>query len=342
LKISWNRNVVVRFVSLTGLMLSLWLFMTGCGGTPTNPGDQGASNETTGGGTGGERLADEDDGNARVPDVEPSAPEQSITSSEEPPMDAKEPSSPVKPETSDGLKAKGSGNTAADSGQSNRNTEKPPKGRSPQTHQEDSGAVKVVANPHEVTVLVNKTYRLPDNYRPADLVEPNVPFIFQEKSEKRLLRKEAAEALEALFAAAKADGIHLAGVSGFRSHDTQKWLFEYYVKTRGEAEARRISAMPGHSEHQTGLAMDVSGIDGRCAAQDCFAGTEEARWLEKHAHEYGFIIRYPKGKEAITGYKYEPWHLRYVGKSLAQTLVQSGLTLDEYLQGTVPVSNESP
>ena len=210
------------------------------------------------------------------------------------------------------------------------------------TANDDPGAVKVVANPHEVTVLVNKVYRLPDNYRPADLVEPNVPFIFSEKSEKRLLRKEAAEALEALFAAAKADGVHLAGVSGFRSHDTQKWLFEHYVKTRGEAEARRFSAMPGHSEHQTGLAIDVSGSDGRCAAEDCFAGTKEAKWLAEHAHEHGFIIRYPQGKEDITGYKYEPWHLRYVGKELAQTLVQSGLTLDEYLQGTVPVSNESP
>lgn len=203
----------------------------------------------------------------------------------------------------------------------------------------EDGAVKVVANPQDVTVLVNKVYRLPDGYRPADLVEPNVPFIFSEKSEKRLLRKEAAKALEELFAAAKADGIHLAGVSGFRSQDTQKWLFEHYVKTRGEAEARRFSAMPGHSEHQTGLAMDVSGADGRCAAQDCFAGTKEALWLEQHAHEYGFIIRYPKGKEHITGYKYEPWHLRYVGKPLAQELVQSGLTLDEYLEGTVPVSN---
>lgn len=206
----------------------------------------------------------------------------------------------------------------------------------------DGGAVKVVANPHDVAVLVNKTYRLPDGYRPADLVEPDVPFIFSEKSEKRLLRKEAAEALEALFAAAKADGVELAGVSGFRSHETQRWLFDHYVKTYGEAEASRFSARPGHSEHQTGLAIDVSGIDGKCAAEDCFAGTKEARWLAEHAHEYGFIIRYPEGKEAVTGYKYEPWHLRYVGKQLARTLVESGLTLDEYLAGTVPVSNESP
>ncbi len=201
------------------------------------------------------------------------------------------------------------------------------------------GTIHVVANPQDVAVLVNKNYRLPDNFRPDDLVEPNIPFIFKEKSEKRLLRKEAARALEELFAGAKEDGIYLAGVSGFRSHSTQKWLFENYVKTRGEAEARRFSAMPGHSEHQTGLAMDVAGSDGKCAAQDCFGDTKEAKWLADHAHEYGFIIRYPKGKEAVTGYKYEPWHLRYVGKGLAQAVVGQNLTLDEYLQRTVPVSN---
>jgi D-alanyl-D-alanine carboxypeptidase len=227
------------------------------------------------------------------------------------------------PETSDGTSGEGS----------------KPKEQGKEPGPRDPDAVQVVANPQDVAVLVNKTYRLPDNFRPDDLVEPNVPFIFKEKSEKRLLRKEAARALEALFAAARKDGIHLAGVSGFRSYSTQKGLFEHYVKTRGEAEARRFSAMPGHSEHQTGLAMDVSGSDGRCAAQDCFADTKEAKWLADHAHEYGFIIRYPKGKEAVTGYKYEPWHLRYVGKELARTLVTQNLTLDEYLRGTVPVSN---
>jgi len=189
---------------------------------------------------------------------------------------------------------------------------------------------KLVSNPSDITVLVNKVYRLPADYRPADLVVPNVAFIFKEADDKRLMRKEAAQALESMFAAAKQGGIHLAGVSGFRSYETQKNLFEYYVKVQGEETARRYSAEPGHSEHQTGLTMDVSGSTGQCAADDCFAGTAEAEWLAKHAHEYGFIIRYPKGKEAITGYAYEPWHLRYVGTALSKQIAAKGVTMEEH------------
>lgn len=197
----------------------------------------------------------------------------------------------------------------------------------------DGPAVTVTTRPADLAVLVNKLVVLPDGYEPSDLVEPKVRFIFTEKSEKRLLRKEAAQALEQLFAGAEKDGIFLAGVSGYRSYETQKGLFNYFVQTQGEAIARRYSAEPGHSEHQTGLAMDVSASTGKCAADDCFADTPEASWLAAHAPEYGFIIRYPKGKEAITGYAYEPWHLRYLGKSLAQKVAASGLTLEEY-QGT--------
>lgn len=189
---------------------------------------------------------------------------------------------------------------------------------------------KVVADPNDITLMVNKSLKLPDGYAPEDLVEPRVAFIFQEKVEKRLMRKEAAEALEKMFAGAKKDGIHLAGVSGYRSYETQAGLFNYYVKTQGEETARKYSAEPGHSEHQTGLAMDISGSTGACAADDCFAGTPEAEWLADHSAEYGFIIRYPKGKEEITGYAYEPWHLRYVGKALAKEIATRGLTMEEY------------
>lgn len=189
---------------------------------------------------------------------------------------------------------------------------------------------KVVADANDITLMVNKIYMLPDGYAPADLVEPQVAFIFNEKVEKRLMRKEAAEALEKMFAAAKKDGIHLAGVSGYRSYETQSGLFKYYVQTQGEATARKYSAEPGHSEHQTGLAMDISGSTGACAADECFAGTPEANWLAAHAAEYGFIIRYPKGKEDITGYAYEPWHARYVGKALALELTSKGITMEEY------------
>lgn len=196
----------------------------------------------------------------------------------------------------------------------------------------DQKAVQVVAKPADIAVLVNKTYRLPDNYKPDDLVEPNVPFIFKEKNDKRMMRKEAAGALEKLVAAAKKDSISLAGVSGFRTQATQKTLFDNYVKKDGEEAARKYSAVPGHSEHQTGLAMDISGSDGKCAASDCFADTKEAKWLAKNAAEHGFIIRYPKGKESITGYQYEPWHLRYVGTKAAKEISDKGITLEEYMQ----------
>lgn len=191
-------------------------------------------------------------------------------------------------------------------------------------------AVEVVAEPASITVLVNKKYALPKDYVPDDLVEPDVPFIFEEKLEKRKLRKEAAEALEAMFAAAAEDGVLLAGVSGYRSYNTQKGLYNWYVSRDGQEAADRYSARPGHSEHSTGLAMDVSGIDGACAATDCFADTPEAAWLAEHAYDYGFIIRYPEGKEDITGYKYEPWHLRYVGVDAAREIRDLGLTLEEY------------
>lgn len=194
----------------------------------------------------------------------------------------------------------------------------------------DGKGTQIAAKPNDIAVMVNKSIMLPDGYRPSDLVEPNVMFIFNEKDEKRLMRKEAAAALERMFAGAKKDGIYLGGVSGYRSYETQVSLFAYYVKTQGEEQARKYSAEPGHSEHQTGLAMDISGSDGKCAADDCFAGTPEATWLAKHAPEYGFIIRYPKGKEQITGYNYEPWHVRYVGTAIAAAISAKGITLEEY------------
>ncbi|SFL75354.1 D-alanyl-D-alanine carboxypeptidase [Paenibacillus sp. 1_12] len=198
------------------------------------------------------------------------------------------------------------------------------------------GIKPVATNPESITVLVNKQQALPDSYEPKDLVYPNVPFTFKEQIDKRKMRKEAAAALENLFEGAKKSGINLAGVSAYRSYATQKTLYNNYVKQDGEEKAKTYSAVPGHSEHETGLAIDVSGSDGKCAAQNCFAVTKEAKWLDSHAAEYGFIIRYPDGKEAITGYQYEPWHLRYVGIQLSKELTQKNLTLEEYFNA-VPV-----
>ena len=187
--------------------------------------------------------------------------------------------------------------------------------------------------PGAVDVLVNKRVRLPAGWAPRRLVVPRVPFTFAGFHEKRQLRPVAARAVEALFADAAADGTPLAGVSGYRSEATQRSLFEYHVGRLGRAEARRVSARPRHSEHETGLAIDVTGSDGRCPAEPCFAGTPAARWLEQHAPDHGFVVRYPEDGEASTGYAYEPWHLRYLGPRRARALADSGLTYEELLTG---------
>ncbi|WP_147534768.1 M15 family metallopeptidase [Bacillus marasmi] len=206
------------------------------------------------------------------------------------------------------------------------------------THSETGDAITVIAQPEAIAVLVNKYFKLPENYAPQDLVPANIPFISSATTEKRKLRSEAATAIAELFAGAKDQGIHLLGVSGYRSHATQVSLFNHYVQQDGYEKARTYSAVPGTSEHETGLAIDVTGSDGRCPAQDCFGGTVEAEWLQTHAAEYGFIIRYPKGKDSITGYKYEPWHLRYVGKQIASDVMNKNTTLEEYFNA-VPVNN---
>lgn len=198
--------------------------------------------------------------------------------------------------------------------------------------------VTVVAQPASIPVLVNKQNKLPDSYNPPDLVTTTVPFISTATSEKRKMRKEAANALAKLFLTAKQQGISLLGVSGYRSHSTQTTLFNYYVSVDGLKKARLYSALPGTSEHETGLAIDVTGGNGKCAADDCFGGTPEAKWLQNHVAQYGFIIRYPKGKDAITGYKYEPWHIRYVGTKIATEIMSKGITLEEYYH-SVPVNN---
>lgn len=195
-----------------------------------------------------------------------------------------------------------------------------------------------VANPDSTLVLVNKYFKLPDNYVPKQLVSVNVPFITGEKSELTEMRPVAAKALEIMFAAAKKDGVQLAGVSAYRSYKSQTTLFNTYVREDGEKKALTYSARPGTSEHETGLAVDVSGINGQYAATPAFATTAEAAWLAAHAAEYGFIIRYPKGKESVTGYEYEAWHLRYVGPAAAKEITEKGLALEEYL-GKVSVTH---
>ena len=125
--------------------------------------------------------------------------------------------------------------------------------------------------------------------------------------------------------AAKKEGYNIPLVSGYRSYELQKTIYNNYIDIYGQAATDTFSAKPGHSEHQSGLAMDVGKID------DNYGNTSEGKWLALNANKYGFIIRYPKGKEHITGYKYEPWHIRYLGVDIATKVYSSGLTLEEYL-----------
>ncbi len=155
-------------------------------------------------------------------------------------------------------------------------------------------------------LIANKTYALPANYAPG-------------------AQKVATDAFAQMKADAAKEGLNLFIVSGYRSYEYQKNLYNRYVARDGKAEADTYSARPGHSEHQTGLAFDI------CSLETSFENTAEGKWLAANAHKYGFILRYPKGKQQITGYIYEPWHFRYIGVDKATAVYQSGLCLEEYL-----------
>ena len=155
-------------------------------------------------------------------------------------------------------------------------------------------------------LIVNKTYSLPSDYAPG-------------------VSTIAQNAFDEMAAAAAQDGITLFVNSSYRSYQDQESLYNSYAAERGTEAADEVSSRPGHSEHQTGLTFDVN------TTEDSFAGTPEANWLAEHCAEYGFIIRYPEGKEDKTGYVYEPWHIRYLGKEKAEAVTKSGLCLEEYL-----------
>ena len=185
--------------------------------------------------------------------------------------------------------------------------------------------------------LVNRDRPLPDGYVPPDLVTPNVPL--KPDTGATQVTATTAAAFEAMLADAAAAGFQLQLNSGYRSYEQQQMLYDRFVQDYGAEVAAQRVAPPGTSEHQTGLAADV-GLVGLPDDQ-LFGDTDASVWVAEHAHEYGFIIRYPPDKAHITGYDNEPWHLRYVGLELATELHASGLTMEEHF-GLAPVGGARP
>ena len=183
-----------------------------------------------------------------------------------------------------------------------------------------------------VTYLVNREFSLPEDFVPENLSAPDIRFAFSDTTiDKAKMTPEAGEALALLFDAAQDEaGLALYGVSAYRSYARQYTIYATNLATRGIAHTNRYSAAPGRSEHQTGLAIDISCASEGYGLETTFADTPEGIWVAENAHRFGFILRYPKDKEHITGYNYEPWHIRYVGAELAGYLYETGLTLDEY------------
>ena len=179
-------------------------------------------------------------------------------------------------------------------------------------------------------ILVNKNNTLDLTYIPEDLVLSEIDFISY--IETRNLAKVTADAAKSMFEAAKKDGIILLGASGYRSYSVQENLYTSRVINDGQEEADRYTAKPGQSEHQTGLALDILSEDYQ-DMDDNFDSTEAYAWLKENCYKYSFILRYPEGKEDITGFLYEPWHYRYIGNSeVAKDIMDRNLTFEEYIE----------
>ena len=175
-------------------------------------------------------------------------------------------------------------------------------------------------------IIVNKQNFLENDYVPENLVRPNIPFLEDCTEEEMQLQKHAAKALERLVNAAKDENITLIGSSGYRSYQTQVEVYNSYCKKKGKSYTLQYVASPGSSEHQTGLAIDITNSS-RCFDKN----SKEAKWLADNAYKYGFILRYLEGKTDITGYNYEPWHIRYVGKKVAKEIYNNSETLKIFL-----------
>lgn len=186
-------------------------------------------------------------------------------------------------------------------------------------------------DPTSLWVIINKKHPInPSTYTPTDLRKPQVTLRVPGANEMQL-RKDAATALEQMFATATAAGHNLQVSTAYRGYTYQKTLYDGYVASQGQATADSVSARPGYSEHQTGWAVDIRSVPDICGLEVCFGDTAAGKWLATNAYNYGYLLRYPIDKVAVTGYGYEPWHFRYIGTSLSQELhAQQVTTLEEY------------
>ena len=183
--------------------------------------------------------------------------------------------------------------------------------------------VSEIENPYELLVLVNKYHRLPQDFRQYNLVSMSREYTVND-GKQYLLAGAAYEKFVQMADAAKKEGLSLKVISAYRTEEYQRGLYNNSVRRNGKAYAEKYSARPGFSEHETGLAVDINSVRG------AFENTPEFTWMQKHAHEYGYILRYQKGREWITGYAYEPWHYRYVGADAAKVIYEEGITYEEY------------
>lgn len=183
--------------------------------------------------------------------------------------------------------------------------------------------IEKAKNIDKTYILVNKKYKLEKDYIPKNLENIDNKYALNNMK----LVKIAKEKFEQMAADAKKENLNIVAMSTYRSYEYQETLYNNYAKQDGKEKADTYSAHPGHSEHQTGLSVDVFNLKEPFTN---FENTEEFKWMQKHAHEYGFILRFPKGKENITGYTYEAWHYRYVGIKHAKYIKENNITLEEY------------
>lgn len=190
--------------------------------------------------------------------------------------------------------------------------------------------IRSAINLNTELILVNKNYYLEPNYTPDNLIlsEDLHPLIPKDKS-RNYLKEEAYLALKALFNEAENNNLQLYLSNGYRTYEKQDKIYSEYLTQSRDADI--YSARPGHSEHQTGLAVDITCQSINYQLIEDFVTTEEGKFIKQNAHRFGFIERYPKDKEKVTGYIYEPWHIRYVGIKAATIIYQTNITLEEYL-----------